>query len=232
TAYKLLTTHLQGIQPLWRSRPGGEDPYNGPQELIAFYQPSAGKRVIGMWARDNRPQTAVITATATSALLIHTDGTQQTITPQDGVYRINLPGATNQNAFWDPNLYMIGGDTRLLIEDFDPSQVDNTPPTVSAWGRVRNEAKTEIELTWQGSDPGGSGIRHYNVAVQVEGGTEQAWLTETTETTAVYASEPGKLYTFWVTAVDNAGNRSTPRRVLVLTLDLPVRGYFPIVIQN
>lgn len=120
TAYKLLTTYLQDIEPLWRLRPGGEDPNNGPQELIAFYQPHQGKRVIGMWARDNRPQTAVIPATAGQALLLHADGSQRIIYPENGAYRIALPGATNRNAFWDPNLYMIGGETRILIEDYEP----------------------------------------------------------------------------------------------------------------
>ena len=116
-AYQLLTTHVQDVVPLWRSRPGGSTPYDGTLELIALHQPATNKRLIGMWSRSGDGETAVIDATSTQALLLGADGSQQTITPINGQYTIVLPGATNQNAFWDPSLYMIGGKTYVLIED-------------------------------------------------------------------------------------------------------------------
>ena len=121
-AFQLLTQHVRDVVPYWRSRPGGGDPSNGPQEWIAFYQPATRKRIIGMWARFGEGQTAVLPATAGSALLVQPDGTAQTILPVNGVYTLQLPGATNQNAPWDPSLYPIGGRPLIIIES-DPGQV-------------------------------------------------------------------------------------------------------------
>lgn len=119
TAYQLLTTHLREVEPYWRLRPGGSNPANGPQEWIAFYQPGTGNRIVGMWARFGTAQTAVITATSTTALLVYPDGMTNIITPTNGVYSIPLPAATNLNAPWDPTLHAIGGRPVILIEQ-DP----------------------------------------------------------------------------------------------------------------
>lgn len=119
TAYQVLTTYFRDVEPYWRLRPGGTTPSNGPQEWIAFYQPETGNRIVGMWARFGTAQTAVITATSTTALLVYPDGMTDTITPTNGVYSIPLPAATNLNAPWDPTLYAIGGRPVILIEQ-DP----------------------------------------------------------------------------------------------------------------
>ncbi len=116
TAYQVLTTYFRDVQPYWRLRPGGTTPTDGPQEWIAFYQPHTGNRIVGMWARFGTVQTAVITATSTSALLVYPDGLTDTITPTNGVYTIPLAAATNLNAPWDPTLYAIGGRPVILIE--------------------------------------------------------------------------------------------------------------------
>ena len=121
-AYQVLTTHVTDVVPYWRSRPGGPNPADGPQEWIAFYQPATNRRIIGMWARFGEAQTAVVPATAGSATLVYTDGTTQTILPTNGVYTLQLAGATNQNAPWDPTLYPIGGAPLILIES-DPDVV-------------------------------------------------------------------------------------------------------------
>ena len=121
-AYQVLTHYVRDVVPYWRSRPGGPDPANGPQEWIAFYQPATRQRIIGMWARFGGSQTAVLPATAGSATLIYPDGTTQTILPANGVYTLQLPGATNQNALWDPTLYPIGGRPLIIIEA-DPNAV-------------------------------------------------------------------------------------------------------------
>ena len=119
TAYQVLTIYFRDVEPYWRLRPGGSDPANGPQEWIAFYQPSTGNRIVGMWARFGDAQTAVITATSSTALLVYPDGITETITPTNGVYTFPLPAATNLNAPWDPTLYAIGGRPVILIEHED-----------------------------------------------------------------------------------------------------------------
>jgi hypothetical protein len=127
-AFRLLTTYFVDALPYWRLRPGGSDPYNGPQEWIAFYQPSTGRRIVGLWARFGTAQQIVVPATASSALLLRPDGSVTTVTPQNGGYALTLPAATNLNAFWDPTYHAIGGSPLILIEA-DPGHVG--PPSLT-----------------------------------------------------------------------------------------------------
>ncbi len=122
-AFKLLTTFLTEVEPYWRLRPGGSDPYNGPQEWIAFYRPTSGVRVVGLWSRDGGDHIAHLEATGSSALMILPDGTTQKISPVYGYYELVLPGATNQNAPWDPDLYAIGGRPTIIVEQDTKKQM-------------------------------------------------------------------------------------------------------------
>jgi hypothetical protein len=221
-AFKVLTRHFTEVEPLWRLRPGGSDPNNGPQEWIAFYQSSTQSRVLGLWARFGEVETAVIPTTNQSgnALLITPDGITQTISATNGVFTLTLPAATNQNAPWDPNLYAIGGRPYLLIEQ------DTISPTVFLNGP--GLAEYAIRLNWGGQD-NGSGMGDYSLWVAVDGGAAQPWLVETTETTAVYPSEPFHLYTFTLRGRDRAGNMSGETAVTVRTLELPYKAYFPVI---
>ncbi len=119
-AFKVLTKYFKNVDPLWRLRLGDDDgdDKTGPQELIAFYNPSTKERIIGMWARFGEDQMVELPAKSSQAQLIYPDGRVETITPKNGNYNIHLPGATNQNKpdGWDPNLYPIGGRPRILIE--------------------------------------------------------------------------------------------------------------------
>lgn len=219
-AYRLLTTRFTNVEPLWRQRPGGSDPENGPQEWLAFYQPETQSRIVGLWARFGEDETAVIPTTSLSGngLLITPDGITQTITATNGVFTVTLPAATNQNAPWDPTLYAIGGRPYLLIEQ------DTLPPTVTLTGP--SIAEYSIRLRWSGLDDG-SGVQDYSVWVSVDGGSPQPWLTNTTESAAIYASQPYHLYTFSLRGRDNAGNVSAETAVTVQTLELPEKAYLP-----
>ncbi|MFW6183020.1 MAG: hypothetical protein ACOC8X_04420 [Chloroflexota bacterium] len=116
-AYRVLTTYLRDAQPLWRRRPGGDDPYNGPQEWIAFYRPSTRERIVGLWARFGQDEVAEVPAISNRATLVTPDGATREIQPQGGVYRLTLPGATNQNTWCGAeNPYAIGGRPYILIE--------------------------------------------------------------------------------------------------------------------
>ncbi len=101
SAFQLLADQVHGVEPYWQKRAGtpkysatcpGSD---GPQELIALYQPAAKKRIIGMWARCGSPETAVIEATDPSgkALLLAPDGSSQELSAVNGSYTIPLPGS-------------------------------------------------------------------------------------------------------------------------------------------
>jgi hypothetical protein len=130
-AYRILTEQVNNVVPLWRKRPGGTTPYNGPQEWVALYRPHTQERLVAMWSRVGIAQTAVITATSSSAQLLWPNGTIQTITPQNGFYTIELPPATNDNDppewGWDPTMFAIGGRPAILIE-VDPNPPAAAPP--------------------------------------------------------------------------------------------------------
>jgi hypothetical protein len=141
SAYKVLTTYVHDVEPYWQKRagtpifsdtcPGSE----GPQEWIALYQPMTNKRIVGMWARCERTETAVIEATAPDgkAQLVAADGSVQALTAVNGSYTITLPPATHRNPFPLQTInptFPIGGRPYILIEtDF---RGDPPRPTATA----------------------------------------------------------------------------------------------------
>jgi hypothetical protein len=180
-----------------------------------------------MWARFGEDQTAVVEATAQTATLLYPDGATQTLTPVNGYYHIHLPAATNQNAFWDPSLYMIGGRTRILIESYNPNSVDSEPPVVTASATI-NLSLTEISLVWSATDDV-SGVKDYNVTVSVDHQPVTPLLTNSTQTNLMYPSAAGHVYHFTITAQDHSGRVSSPRSVVVVTKELPLRFFFPLI---
>ncbi len=146
SAYKLLTTHVREVEPYWTKRAG--TPLNsttcpgatGSQEWIALYQPATQKRIIGLWARCERAETAVIAATAPDgkALLVAADGSTQEITAVNNAYTITLPAATNRNPFpgqaMNPT-FPIGGRPLILVEtdyrDSPPKPTETGTPMAS-----------------------------------------------------------------------------------------------------
>jgi hypothetical protein len=209
-AFRLLAEEFQGVEPLWRLRPGGSDPADGPQEWIAFYRPGTGERIVGLWARFGTDQMAIVPAAGTSARLLLSDGTGEVLSPTNGTYLVSLPRATNQNAPWDRNLYPIGGRTAILIE-----KDDIPPPLYEA--RALSLTGSSLYVWWSGGGDGlGSGFAGFDVTVSRDGGPAEAWLTGTMATSASYPAELGHTYTFTVTARDRAGNASPPLTVTVL----------------
>jgi len=114
--FQMLTSRFRNVVPLWRQRPGGTEPSNGPQEWIAFTRPETNERIVGMWSRVREDQTAVIDAVGSSGLVVRPDGTSQVVYPSGGKYTLQLLGATNQNHDGDPSLVDIGGRPLILIE--------------------------------------------------------------------------------------------------------------------
>jgi hypothetical protein len=222
-AYKVLSSYFNLVEPLWRLRPGGPDPRNGPQEIIAFYRPSSQERIIGVWARFGDDQLAEIPASNSNAVILYPDGSSQVLTPANGVYPIPLPGATNQNkpAGWDPTLYPIGGRPSILIER------DAAPPTVSGIALVEQDM---IQVSWLGDDNFGSGVMGYDVSVSINDGAAQSWLRDTAATSAQYPYENGQSYTFFVIARDRAGNESAVYTIKLDEMDFNV--LLPIVYRN
>jgi hypothetical protein len=197
TAFNLAAEHFSGVEPLWRMRPGGPDPYTGPQEWIAFYRPAGRERVLAVWARFRDDLTAAIPATGQQALLVDQYGGRSWITPVDGVYNLTLPGATNFSNYTVDGSAMIGGRPYILVE------TDTRPPDTTVTP-LPPESPPQIVLAWNGQDLG-SGVVSYEVWVSVDGGPLAAWL-QTPLRTVTYPGQPGHSYGFAVRALDRAGN--------------------------
>ncbi len=204
-AYQLVAAQFQDLIPLWR-----EKKYE--QDQVAFYRPGDQSRLLAVWATQGLTVTTTISATGETAQLYwiesHTSlsGTTGlsrtlTLTPNQGVYTLTLPPATNQNAVSsnDPT-YQIGGRPYLLVErDTLPPQATVNPlPPTSPPGFV---------VAWQGDDSG-SGMASYEVWASQDDQPLQLWLADTTATQAEYTGDVGHAYGFAVRARDRAGNEA------------------------
>lgn len=84
--------------------------------------------------------------------------------------------------------------------------VDTTPPTSNVT-QLPQWSPGTFTVRWTGQDnPGGSGIRHYDIQFRANGGAWQNWQTATTQTSASFTGNNGTYYEFRARAVDNANN--------------------------
>ncbi len=84
--------------------------------------------------------------------------------------------------------------------------VDTTPPT-SSMTALPQWSTASFNVNWSGTDnPGGTGIRHFDVQVRENGGNWQNWQTAVTNTSATFTGQNGILYEFRARAVDRANN--------------------------
>lgn len=84
--------------------------------------------------------------------------------------------------------------------------VDTTPPTSNVQ-QLPQWSPGSFTVRWSGTDnPGGSGIRHFDVQARVNGGAWENWQLATTATSATFNGQNGNFYEFRVRAVDNANN--------------------------
>ncbi len=108
-----------------------------------------------------------------------------------------LPGGACFNDFGDVHWYPDWGSSDHSAPIIEMSEL----PVVVPY---------QFTVFWSGYDPGGSGIRYYNVQVKAgPGGVWTDWLQFTTDTQAVYTGgEAGVTYYFRTRAYDNVGNLS------------------------
>jgi streptogramin lyase len=116
---------------------------------------------------------------------------------------------------------------------FDVNQPINTPlrfntidalPPTSTVSPLPPDAPPNFVVSWSGADdPGGSGLASFDVLVSDNGGPFVPWLTDTTQTRAIFSGVFGHTYAFYSVTTDNAGNReaapSAPEATTVA--DLP-----------
>lgn len=195
SAYRVLTTYVTEVEPLWRLRPGDT------QEWIALYRPAQRQRVLALWARYGTNETASVAALGAQAMLVGPDEVAETLTPVDGHYVLTLSAATNQNAdFAGPTLYPIGGRPAILIE------VDEQAPILPGVAVTGNG--NQIDVSWPADDGLGGGVATYDVAASVDGGPFQPWLSSVQATEGTYPASLGHVYRFRAQATDRAGNVS------------------------
>jgi hypothetical protein len=98
------------------------------------------------------------------------------------------------------------------VQLFGPAQaqttIDTLPPSVSVNALPGYTFTPSFQVTWSGSDnPGGSGIQSYDVQFQKDNGPWQAWLVNTTATSAQFTGgQDGSTYGFRARGTDVAGN--------------------------
>jgi Tol biopolymer transport system component len=90
----------------------------------------------------------------------------------------------------------------------DASTTVESLPPISAFNPQPAFYRGGLTMSWNGSDPGGSGIKSYDVQRRdVLTGTWEELITNTTATSAVFTGEAGHTYTFRVRAIDRALNQ-------------------------
>jgi hypothetical protein len=115
TAYQVATTYLSGFRSAsWDRR----------DELSVVTVDRGSRTTTVVWARTPEPQTAMIAARTTRALLVDTWGTAYHIYPERGYYFIDLPGANCAQGC------QMGGAPMMLIEEA-PLHADTAPPPAS-----------------------------------------------------------------------------------------------------
>jgi len=93
---------------------------------------------------------------------------------------------------------------RLVVDytDFNDTQ----PPDVSV-DALPALVDRDFEVSWSGTDPGGSGIASYDVQYRVDGGAWADWLVDVTFSAADFvAGADGGFYEFRARGEDRAGN--------------------------
>ncbi len=117
--YQVATTYLAGFQ-------SGSLEQRADVSIVTV-QRSGGTTTVA-WTRTPAPVTVQVLAQADSAVLVDMWGNRRTIQPSDGVYTVDLAGATCTHT--DPCI--IGGPPKLIVEgslEADPPPPAQPPPS-------------------------------------------------------------------------------------------------------
>ncbi|MDE2508297.1 MAG: hypothetical protein KGM43_13880, partial [Planctomycetota bacterium] len=100
----------------------------------------------------------------------------------------------------------------------DPSKqalitIDSVAPTSAVAALPATTTSSTFTVNWSGQDDkGGSGLATYTIYVAIDNGPYTAWITNTTETSALYTAEAGThTYSFYSRATDHVGNVEPPK---------------------
>ena len=93
-----------------------------------------------------------------------------------------------------------------IITNETLNTIDTASPTSSIDALPTEVRSVSFDVSWSGSDDGGSGAAFYDVYVSDNGGPETLWLAGTPDTTSTFVGEPMHTYSFYSIARDNAGH--------------------------
>ena len=83
--------------------------------------------------------------------------------------------------------------------------IDSSPPTSAVNPLPATTTTTTFPVTWSGSDGTGSGIASYIIFVSEDGGKFKPFLTDTTQTSAIFTGQFDHTYAFYSVATSNVG---------------------------
>jgi hypothetical protein len=166
---------------------------------------------------------------------------QQPIDPMRGFLPVNDTAAamdTVQGAGEGFASYMFASRAGLITGDtisakaaivFDANDViptntwvntiDAFPPVSSVNGY--SASNDTIQLHWSGADdPGGTGVREYDIYVSENGAPFTSYWTQTTDTAGTFIGTIGNQYRFFVLATDTVGNKERLKTAGEITVSL------------
>lgn len=85
--------------------------------------------------------------------------------------------------------------------------IDALPPA-SAVNALPAQAWSDFVVTWSGQDEG-SGVAGYDIYVARDGGAYELWLSQTSDTSALFSGQLGSSYAFYSVAADGVGRRES-----------------------
>ena len=134
TAYRVATNYFSGFR-------GGS--WDRRDEVSVVTVDRGARTTTVLWARTPEPQTAMIGARTTRALLVDVWGKAYYIYPERGYYFIDLPGANCAQGC------LIGGAPYMLVEEA-PLNADTAPPPASPTSPPVTSADADVDVV---SDP-------------------------------------------------------------------------------
>lgn len=197
TAFRLANEYFPGTELVWANI------QEQKARRVAFYHPQSRERRLLTFAITDQPVIAQIPATGSQARRIALDGSETVITPTNGYYAIDLPGATNRNWPNGNDGYDIGiyGSPYLLIEK------DTLPPLAGVI-ELPDSSPPEFSVGWWAVD-WGAGIESVELWAQIDGGEWTLWRAGLADSgTLTYTGEMGQQVAFAALGIDKLGQVS------------------------
>ncbi len=191
-AYQVATTYL--VSPTMVTNWS----YGSGVRRVTLWGTPHGK-VSVLWNATPNELTFDYPATLPTARLVDRHGHEQFVEATDGVYQLNLPGAT-ANLVSQPHDYFIGGDPYLVIEE------DTVPPSKPVVEPLDDKTITSTVTIACSATDEGAGIWGYELEIQKDGGPWERWGQLHPAPIAYTDGQHGSEYCFRVRAWDRAGN--------------------------